>query len=306
VTILFTNQKQKMYLARRGPTKVFGRDVDSRETFSDSEALSRFDSVWSNGLERATRTGEPVEGESVLKKIPDSARIFFRRDAVHREFLESGCLFIAQLTAKDACDQLWFIPSTSGDPRTLYVNFDTVEEREQFGRMASSLGWKDEDLGLQLVRDFMRNVARHGRPVALSQTPPMDLTVDHHRWAEAAQRKYRRSKSYWLDLIVRQEARCAFSGAHLKFDAPSGTPISDGAGCHPLYAAVDHCSPGSDEKGHQIVCYDLNDLKGHLPFECFEDLRVTPSWQRLMAKWRQQAESDPDNRGMFLALRRGA
>src|SRR3954471_11013348 len=109
-----------MYLARRGPAKVFGRDVDSREAFSDSEALARFDSVWSNGLERATRTGVLVEGESVLKKISDTARAFFRRDAVHREFLVSGCLFIAQLTSEDACDQLWFIPSTSGDPRTLY------------------------------------------------------------------------------------------------------------------------------------------------------------------------------------------
>lgn len=305
MSVVFTNPKQKRYLARYGPAKIFGRDVDAREALGDSEAESRFDHIWVNGLERAARTGIAVEAESVLGKIPDSAKTYFKRSAEHREFVVSGCLFIAQLPKEGACDQLWFVPSTSGDPRTLYVNFDTVEEREQFGMIASNLGWKDEDLGLQLARDFMRNVGRHGGAKAPAQPPPLDLTAEHQRWAESAQRKYGRPRTYWLDLIVEQGARCAFSGARLRFDVTSGTPISGGAGCHPLYAAVDHCAPGRDDRGHQIVCYDLNDLKGHLPYECFEDLRATPSWQRLMAKWRQQAKVDPENREAFLNLRRG-
>lgn len=293
-----------MYLARRGPAKVFGREVDRREVLEDGEAVSWFDQVWNNGLERSARSGVVVDAESVLEKLPDSARYYFRRNAEHREFRASGCLFVAQFPEAGICDQLWFIPSTSGDPRTLYVNFDTVEEREHFARVASSLGWKDEELGLQLVRDFVRNVVRSAGTRLELQAQVFDVSADQQRWAEAAQRKYKKPKSYWLNLIRQQQGRCAFSGAILRFDAPSDTPIQGGAGCHPLYAAVDHCAPGTDEKGYQIVCYDLNDLKGHLPYACFEDLRSTPSWRRLMAKWRQQAEEDPDNRLAFLALRR--
>lgn len=304
MAIVFTNEKQKMYLARRGPAKVFGREVDQREALDDAAATSWFDRVWGNDLERPVRSGVVVDPESVLEKLPESAKSFFRRDAEHREFRISGCLFVAQLPQAGACDQLWFIPSTSGDPRTLYVNFDTVEEREQFARVASSLGWKDEDLGLQLARDFMRNVVRLAGNQLQAHAQAFDVSADQQRWAESAQRKYGRSKSHWLNLIRQQRGRCAFSGAILRFDASSGTPIQGGAGCHPLYAAVDHCAPGTDEKGHQIVCYDLNDVKGHLPYDCFEDLKSTPAWRRLMARWRQQAEMDPDNRVAFLALRR--
>jgi hypothetical protein len=222
-----------MYLARRGPAKVFGREVDQREALGDAEAVSWFDRVWDNGLERSVRTGVDVDAESVLEKLPDPARPFFRRNAGHKEFRASGCLFIAQLPDAGSCDQLWFIPSTSGDPRTLYVNFDTMEEREQFARVASSIGWKDEELGLQLTRDFMRNVVRSAGARLELHSQTVDVSADQQRWAEAAQRKYKRPKSYWLDLIVRQGSRCAFSGAILRFDAPAGTPIQGGAGCHP-------------------------------------------------------------------------
>jgi hypothetical protein len=75
-------------------------------------------------------------------------------------------------------------------------------------------------------------------------------------------------------------------------------------GCHPLYAALDHCAPGSDHEGHQIVSYALNDLKGHLPLDCFLALARTAAWQRLMGAWRQQAEDDPEDRRGFYAILR--
>jgi hypothetical protein len=131
------------------------------------------------------------------------------------------------------------------------------------------------------------------------------LTADHHRWAKSAARKYGYGKSYWLELVKQQKGRCGFSDAQLLFDVASGTPIAGGAGVHPLYAAVDHCSPGCDDLGHKIVSYDLNDLKGHLPPDCFRDLCDTPSWRKLMAKWRAQAEKSTENREAFRAIRRG-
>lgn len=134
---------------------------------------------------------------------------------------------------------------------------------------------------------------------------PFLITADHLRWSKSAAHKYGRGKSYWIELITRQRGRCGFSGVQLLFDAASGTAVAGGKGVHPIYAAVDHCSPGCDDLGHQIVSYDLNDLKGHLPPACFKDLCTTPSWRELMAKWRAQAEQSTENREAFRAIRRG-
>jgi hypothetical protein len=131
------------------------------------------------------------------------------------------------------------------------------------------------------------------------------ITADHHRWAKSAARKYGHGKSYWLELIALQQGRCAFSGIQLLFDAASGTAVAGGKGVHPIYAAVDHCAPGRDDLGHQIVSYDLNDLKGHLPLDCFKDLCATSSWQGLMAKWRVQAEQNNEDCEAFRAIRKG-
>lgn len=133
---------------------------------------------------------------------------------------------------------------------------------------------------------------------------PLVLTEDHERWVKRACGKYRRPREYWRELIRRQYGSCAFSGAPLFFDATSGTPIKGGVSQHPLYAVVDHCAPGSDDYGHEIVCNDLNDIKGHLPYACFQALRGTEAWQQFMLRWRQQAEINPD-RETLKALRRG-
>jgi len=84
----------------------------------------------------------------------------------------------------------------------------------------------------------------------------------------------------------------------------SGTPIAGKLGCHPLYAALDHTAPGSDHEGHRIVSYALNDLKGHLPHDCFVALAQTKAWSRLMELWRAQAAEDADDREGFYALLR--
>ncbi len=131
------------------------------------------------------------------------------------------------------------------------------------------------------------------------------ITEDHKRWARGAQRKYGRRTQDWVDLIKHQQGRCALSGAPLLFEAVHGTAIAGGLGVHPLYAAVDHVSPGRDHHGHQIVSYDLNDLKGHLPVAIFDELRICSSWRRLMRAWRAQAIKNPHDRQALRRLRRG-
>lgn len=99
-----------------------------------------------------------------------------------------------------------------------------------------------------------------------------------------------------------QGERCALSGARLLFDRELGTPLKGGLGVHPLYPAVDHIECGNQERGCQIVCYALNDVKGHLPFDCFEALRATKPWEEFMRRWRLQAENNPYNREAFTSL----
>ena len=99
------------------------------------------------------------------------------------------------------------------------------------------------------------------------------LTEDHRRWARGRQRRYGGRSIDYLTLIANQRGRCALSGVSLIFAVAEGTPQAGGRGCHPLYAALDHASPGSSRAGYQIICYALNDLKGHLPLDCFTDCR---------------------------------
>jgi hypothetical protein len=83
------------------------------------------------------------------------------------------------------------------------------------------------------------------------------------------------------------------------FEKEYGNPNINTNGCHPLYAAIDHISPNNDIYGLQIVCYDLNDLKGHLPYKIFKELELTKAWQQLMKEWRLLAEKTPMNIGAF-------
>ena len=88
------------------------------------------------------------------------------------------------------------------------------------------------------------------------------------------------------------------------FDVREGTPEKNGRGCHPLYPAVDHIDPGNRDGGVQIVCYALNDLKGHLPFDCFNALVETDAWKGLMKRWAEQAALYSGDRAAFKRLLR--
>lgn len=127
-----------------------------------------------------------------------------------------------------------------------------------------------------------------------------DLLTDIQKdWA--SKRKQNISPHVLTKLVMRQNGRCKLSGAKMIFDKGEGTP-QEGRGCHPLCAAVDHISPGNPAVGVQLVCYALNDLKGHLPLDCFQALAKTKEWRKLMRRWRDQALKDPDNHRAFVNL----
>ena len=129
------------------------------------------------------------------------------------------------------------------------------------------------------------------------------LTEEQKKWAERGKRGA--SAAELRALVVKQSGLCALSSVTLLFNKKKdGTAIAEGEGCHPLYAAVDHIDPGNPKGGHQIICYALNDLKGHLPVECFEALKGTEAWRDLMRRWRELAERDSTNRKAFRRLLR--
>ncbi len=169
--ITFSNESSKVFLAKWGPPKVFGIEVDQREALSNPDAVVWFDRIWADRLEEAVRRATPCDLSFVREKVPYKSQGFISDDAKHREFTLANCQFIVQLTDATACDQLWFIPSSSADPRTVYVKFATMEIKREFDAMASKLGWKPEDLGEKLLVDFMETVHRRSyRRIAGSQT----------------------------------------------------------------------------------------------------------------------------------------
>src|SRR5262249_41368184 len=161
MAINFDNDYTKKWLARKGPAKVFGKDVDSRESLSDDEAIQWFDRVWKSALQGAVEQASPCDIDFVRSKVPQYAQTFIDAGARHREFTLANCFFICQLPDPQTCNQLWFIPSASADPRTLYVRFKTVPIKEAFDNLAKRLGWeKPAELGEKIILDFMESVTR--------------------------------------------------------------------------------------------------------------------------------------------------
>lgn len=135
------------------------------------------------------------------------------------------------------------------------------------------------------------------------ETMPNDYTLTdaQRRWADKRRRQGASTKEQ-AALLKAQQGRCKLSGVLLRLDPGDGAPQRGGLGCHPLYPAVDHKDPGNPHGGYQIICYALNDLKGHMPVECFEALCKTRAWKELMQRWRVQAEKNSNDREVFRLL----
>src|SRR5437762_6341325 len=126
------------------------------------------------------------------------------------------------------------------------------------------------------------------------------LSDDQTYWSR---RRRQRLGPRLLEKLLREsKGVCALSGVPLVFDLAARTPERQGRGCHPLSPAVDHVDPGNRDGGYQLTCYALNDLKGHLPVDCFRALQATEAWTRLMNAWRDQAARDPNDREAFQRL----
>ena len=163
MNIQINGSQLKAYLAKWGPNKLFGNNVDEREKeMSPEQLLELFDRVWEQTLKEAVAKARTCTYDRALEKLgSDRRRKRLEQDQEHREFRIQNLEFIAQLRKLQRNDyeltELWHIPSSDTHPRTLFVNFDTVEERQQFHSLAQKLGYpKDEELGKKIIFDFIK------------------------------------------------------------------------------------------------------------------------------------------------------
>jgi len=169
----------------------------------------------------------------------------------------------------------------------------------------STNGIRPTKASLELWREIKKQNWRTLMPVRLlAGVPGGDFTLSSSQQAWASKRGRGASRAEQKRLLVAQMGRCALSGVELLFDVEERKAKKKGPGCHPLSPAVDHKDPGNPKGGYQIICYALNDLKGHLPTECFEALCCTDAWKKLMQNWRGQASKNRNDRGAFGRLLR--
>ena len=116
----------------------------------------------------------------------------------------------------------------------------------------------------------------------------------HLWWAEARAKRWGLPESELLRLVSANHGTCYLPGVQLIF--------GDGHQEHPLFAELDHVSPGSEHLGFQVICRSLNRVKGSLPNFLFADLVAKPSWSGLMEGWRAQALCDAQDLKAFQRL----
>lgn len=153
------NDQEKVRIARSGANKLFGVDYDIRKNMGEKELLNLFDKVWSNRLEHLIVGAEVISRDEVNRRLLDKYHTYVDPDQEHRSFHYLKAEFIAQLElvgdARCKLTQLWRVASSDTHPKTLFITFSSVAERERFSSLAQNLAASDEELGLKLIRNFV-------------------------------------------------------------------------------------------------------------------------------------------------------
>lgn len=157
--ITTVEREDKVRIARFGANKIFRVDFDERSRMIDDELVKVFDNAWSTFLEQSVTKAEKIEAAEVSRRLLDQYHPYIDDYQEHRTFKRNQAEFIVQLEKipEDAyrLTQLWRVKSSDEYPKTLFVNFNTIEEIERFRELADSLNKKPEILALQLIRNFM-------------------------------------------------------------------------------------------------------------------------------------------------------
>ncbi|MCA1995164.1 MAG: hypothetical protein LDL41_24410, partial [Coleofasciculus sp. S288] len=139
--------------------KLFEIDYETRQGMSKQQLIELFDRIWLDALRPLVIKAEVIEPEEVSRRLLDKHHTYVDPQQEHRSFRYRRAEFIAQLepynNGQYKLTQLWRVASSDSYPKTLFINFSSVEERERFYSLARSLNIDDEELGLRLIRNFM-------------------------------------------------------------------------------------------------------------------------------------------------------
>jgi hypothetical protein len=155
---IVVQEDTKIRIAKSGPVRTFG-DYDKRKQMDDPQLTELFDHAWATGLDEAVSRSLPCDLEVARIRLKGRQQEFLRVDEEQRQFRHQEMEFIVQLRpageSGKELTQLWKVQSGDDYPKTIFVTFQTVEERQRFRDIAMELGWHDEQLALSLLRDFM-------------------------------------------------------------------------------------------------------------------------------------------------------
>ncbi len=143
-----------------GVNKLFSVDYDTRRKMSNEDLISLFDKVWlQHDVKAKVTKGLGCTYEEASRRLDDKYNPYIDSSQEHRSFRYCKAEFIAQLSPTTKGDynltQIWLVSSSDSRPKTLFINFSSVEERDTFARLAEKFGINDDQLGLRLVRNFM-------------------------------------------------------------------------------------------------------------------------------------------------------
>ncbi len=153
------HRQQKLYFIRPGRYHLFGTDFEARDSMSEDQALRRFDEVWEAEIKDSLLSGDVIDYEEALGLLGEAARAYCRRGHEHRKFRLAETVFVAQLERQAggySHNQLWAVGGKNFDTRCLFVTFRTQEDRNEWNRLAHSLGFKPEQLGLRALMGFLK------------------------------------------------------------------------------------------------------------------------------------------------------
>jgi hypothetical protein len=146
--------EQKASSIRFGDARVFGEDSDVRRKLTDSDAIVRFEELWSGTLSAHVESAPEITRDEAEEMLEQKLKSFAVMGYKYRQFSLHQVPFIARITGGGSCDQLWALGAHRDNTR-LCVHFDTIAERDRFEQIAKELGWSSKVLGVRLLTDFM-------------------------------------------------------------------------------------------------------------------------------------------------------
>ncbi len=153
--------KIKYKIAKFGANKLFIKEYKEREKMDEQQLIILFDTVWSKTLEELVLKAKKCPVEEVYNRLLDEKHSFIDPKQEHRSFHYKKAEFIVQLEIykhekfQYRLTDLWRVTSSDSYPQTLFINFSSVEEKNLFKSLAEKLNFRDEELGLKLIYNFM-------------------------------------------------------------------------------------------------------------------------------------------------------